>query len=62
MATEQPTQQDDIDRGVDVLGIGPNLAPGTHPVEPDPAVVGRPSHLPNQGSELAVDLGTAVSI
>ena len=57
MATEHPTHQDDNKRGVNVLGIGPDLAPGTHPVEPDPAVVGRPSHLPNQGSELAMDLG-----
>ena len=57
MATEPPPQQDDIARGRDVLAIGPHLAPGTHPIEPDPTVAGRPSHLPNQGSDLAVELG-----
>jgi hypothetical protein len=51
MAMEQLALQEDFDRGVDVLGIGPPLAPGPRPIEPDPAVVGGSSHLPNQGSE-----------
>jgi hypothetical protein len=59
MATEYLPQHDDSPRGVDALGIGPYLAPEPHPVEPDPAVVGRPNHLPNQDSELAVGFGNS---
>ena len=39
------------------LGIGLPLTPEPHLVEPDSAVVGRPSRLSNRGSDLAVDLG-----
>jgi hypothetical protein len=47
MATEEPPQQDDIDRGVDVLGIGPHLASGTHPLSPVGLIGG--GHVPMPG-------------
>jgi hypothetical protein len=47
MATEEPPQQDDIDRGVDVLGIGPHLASGTHPLSPVGLIGG--GHVPMLG-------------
>jgi hypothetical protein len=52
-AAEQRSQQGDIARGVDCLGIHPQLNPESCPIQSDPALIGRPRDLADQGAELA---------